>query len=407
MGVYSDARFLTESVLVEAPEANLSYSVTDGANKIIVEMVQNDLKFFEAIITNDIQQAYVENAIKNGETALQEKLDMLQESVASNIWDKIVSFLKGLWAKVKGFFINIGKKIQSIFADNKKFVGIYKSKVNENKGNLGSMKYKYSKRTNSSYKVALVPEEAVIARENEEQLYKDIKGTINFNHSSIESINTKINSLKESLDDKDKFAKQVYSRFIGTYEGNINQAMHDYFFEKEQEMTGIDAQLIKYIEDHLSASNDTLKLNKEVTQKIDKWFSGKIKECNDIKNAWNKNKGERTVKIGNSVTSYDDGKGSDEKDKNVNVSVLVSRAASMLQRLYSAQQTCFITLANGTVAANMFDFKQMRRIYAKAASYSAKKEDAMLIDAVEEAADFEFDMLLNDFDNIEEPVTED
>ena len=392
MGVYSNARYLTENVLVEAPEPDLSYRASDGANRIIFEMVQNDLKFFEAIINSDIQQAYIENAINAGETNLKDKLIGLQEAAAESIWGKIVAFLKKVWAKISGWFVNIINKFRSLFADNAKFVKIYKDKVSKNEDNLKSMTFSWYRMKKKDFANKLDGQGVAIAQ-NAKKIFDDVNGIMTSRSDSTAEVEADITKLQNELDNKEKLKASICSYYLGNSSdvSDINKAVHNYFFNSEIEKDTF-WSLRDHIETSLTKSSETLDSFEKDRNDINKFFNDNIKELSAIEKTWNGKKGDRTVNTGDNVTTIKDGTAS----KNT----IVARSASVLQKYYSFVQSCYVSLVNGKIAAYNFNFKQMRKIYAQAASYSGsvKKEETILFDAIGESVEFEFDMLMDELD---------
>ena len=153
MGVYSNNRFAFNEgygSFVEDVEPDLSYFGQAGADRILAEAAQNDLKMFDAIIANDFQEAYLTRAMNEGADCA-DQIVALQEASASGIFGRLKEFLKKIWAKIKGLIESFLTKIRgAVTSDNKKLVDKFKKQIVSNSSKLSKMKFKWSKPTNKA-----------------------------------------------------------------------------------------------------------------------------------------------------------------------------------------------------------------------------------------------------------------
>lgn len=418
MGVFSTNRVLTEGYdTIKTPEPDMSYCGADAANRILTEMVREDQAFFESIIRNDIEQAFIENAMSKGETDLEDKLYALQEATATGIFGKIKEFFVWLWKKIKGFFVGIYNKIKKVITpDNKKLIEKYKAKIdNKSAGDYKQMKFKWcdvkGKDGKLTYQIPIDPETNSFSSEKD-KLYKYCEDKEELTYyaannqtgkdfvAAVEALNTRVN-------DTETFYFNTYSSYITSHwapknPSDLANACHKYFFAEETEKVG---DFEKYKADILNCLTNSDALIDDITKSektLDSYFKKEIAECDKINSVYNSLSKDSTFKT-QSATKHMNGndiltkqRTADELTKdgeNGSVATTIAKAANAIKNYTTKLQTCIIGLLNQQVAAIQFHTKQCRRVWTQAGSFSGKSEDTILFDAIGEAADFDTDQL--------------
>lgn len=434
MGVYSNNRLVFSEGYaseVEAPEPDTRYYGNDGASRILAEAATNDLKMFEAIIGNDMQQAYVENAINEG-ADLEDKLMALQEAATGGIFSKLKEFLKKIWEKITGLIMSFVRKIQgAVTSDNKKLVDKFKKSITTNSTKLKKMKFKFSKPTGNAYKKPLTPDaiNGEISDKTDEifGMGQDIANLTvgsswgdDWAGSKGEYIQDSIAKARIALEkelDKDDWEDKALSDFIGsTTVNDFVKDAHEFFFEDEDELDGEFGKYQTYFMSTLTNAKTTTDNLDKSKREIDKHFSKAIKDAEKFGNAAIKLVGKKDTSSdasdfkhrsasGKSTTAFSKSAMTDDTNDELNkaasgittAAAEFSKAANAIQRWYTAYQGVCTKLMNAQMAAASFEIKQARRIWTQAASFVERpvKEDALLFDAIGEAADFETDQLIN------------
>lgn len=422
MGVYSSGRLaFAEGYAseVEIPEPNTSYYGHDGANRILAEAAVNDLAMFEAIIGNDIQQAYVENAINEG-AELGTELEALQEAATGGIFSKLKDFLKKIWEKITGLIMSFVRKVQgAVTTDNKKLVEKFKKTVMNNSTKLKKMKFKWSKvkRDGFTYNCKLDPDsvnDRLAAKVTEIfQAGADLSAnTIDNTGKGIEKMIDARKKIDTDLD-KDDADETIYKEAVpGISSDSFEKDVHEFFFEDEEELDGDFSKYVTEIMATLTNSSKNIKDLEKTKTDVDKAFSKAIKAADKFGNNALKFVGKKydaadktdsgfSTASGAKLTARDmtyDGNDTLAKKAGgkTTVATELSKAASTLQRWYNLYQSCVTKLLNAQMAATSFHIKQCRRVWTQAAAFAERpvKEDALLFDAIGEAADFETDQLI-------------
>ena len=421
MGVFNTDRFFSENSYntIQTPEPDMGYCGAGAANRILTEMVQNDQDFFGYIIRNDIQQAYVENAMNmNGTTdELVGKLSALQEAAAGGIFAKIKEFFIFLWRKIKGFFVGLYKKIKNaIIPDNKKLIDKYKEAIDKNAEALKKMKFKWCEVKGNGgkleYKKKINPDSNEYGDEKR-KLYRYCEDELTYvkhNRETSKTFDDGVNDLNNKVNNE-KFFSDVYGEYISDAPSKPNElanACHKYFFDEEKEKDGEFAKYKSEILDCLTNSENLIKDLKDSEKTLDEYFKKEIAEADKIDKTYSKLKTDSDVKT-SSADNYDSGNGdyfvgrgekksSEDLVKN-NVHVSIAKAANAIKSYTSKLQTCIIGLLNQQVAAVQFQTKQCRRVWTQAGTFSPKAENAFMTEAIGEAADFDTDQLFEAYED--------
>lgn len=433
MGVFSGYRPLNESYsTVEAPEPDMSYSGVDGANRILAENAINDRIMFEAIIKNDISQAYCEHAIREGAYGAEEQLYALQEAAGGGIWSKIKEFLKKIWAKITGLIKSFMIKLTgSVAKDTAALVKKYSQSVSRNMASqrYKDMKFKWSdlKRKDYDYNKELTTESTVQDVErligitcDEAGKYK-VTRYLKDGDTETKNFGKAIDDFRERLDDDDfieRYTKEfIVEESVDTL-GEIPGACHKYFFEDEETKEGEFSKYVDHIKDVLSNHDKSTKTVTDNQKKLDKFFSKQIKQVEKLESlltaakpdkekldlgvSHNRDAKSRIRYDDNRLYQHDDyikdgkpekGGLGDSDGTRVNGVTLFARAASVTRDCYSKCSSIMTSLINGQLEAIKYDVKQCRRVWVQAASLAARGESADMIDIIGESADYETDQL--------------
>lgn len=409
MGVYSSGRLaFTEGYAseVEIPEPNTSYYGHDGANRILAEAAVNDLAMFEAIIGNDIQQAYVENAINEG-AELGTELEALQEAAAGGIFSRLKDFLKKIWEKITGLIMSFIRKVQgAVTTDNKKLVDKFKKAITTNGTKLKKMKFKWSKplHPDFTYGAGKGVTPADIKSTAAAKVETVFGAAADLSKDEVSQGKAKIvkgyNDLNADLD-KDDWEDEQLTHYIGsTTVAEFATDAHKFFFDDEDTVDGEFSSIQLDVMGTLTGSKDKLKGLEDNKKKIDDYFKKAIREVEQFTDraakavgddkstkTWTQKKG--NVPMTATGTVQDNG-------VEITNAVAMTRAGAAVQRFYSMYQSVITKVLNAQMAAVSFHIKQCRRVWTQAAAFVERpvKEDALLFDAIGEAADFETDQLI-------------
>ena len=99
--------------------ANESYNAAFGCARIMMDVQQNDMAFFEAAIRDDVQEVMAYN----------EGVSYVNENAFTDVLKKIVELFKKLIAKIKGIIKSFIVKLTGSFRDSKKMVKKYENQI--------------------------------------------------------------------------------------------------------------------------------------------------------------------------------------------------------------------------------------------------------------------------------------
>ena len=352
MGVYSNNR--TQLGMYDSNEVftNESYGHQTGLLEMLVDNIKNDQAIFEAVITNDFREAA---------GLLTESADIINE--AGNFIDKVKEFLKKCWEKVKGIFKSFIAKINNvIIRDNKEFVNKYKKDVLSK--DLSKMKYKWAEPTDKFFganggKVISVGE---LAKETNNRF---LEVTLTDSEKELEKTEDDINSgalLEEILkNDPDTFDKDF----------------HEECFDDVEIKEGLDTSDLSKIMAMLVNSSDALKGVKKCETECNKYFNLMFRTIDSARNALLK------------------------KVPGNNASALTLKRQNIGYKVVQISQTANTKIINAIMRETKYHIAQCRRVFAQAAAYNPKsvRENALLIEAVGEAAEYE---IMSSFEDYEE-----
>lgn len=370
MGVFSNNRSHLGGVSTEDIIANENYIGGVGALEMTLEGYQNDQALFEAVLGMDFQEA---SAFHEGV-----ELEVFTESSASQFIEKIKEFIKKAWEKIKGLFQTFITKFSGVvMRDNKALVDKYKRAVSIK--DLTKMKYKWAEPKTDLE----MPSMSKIQSE----VVSDINNIKTKTAKEITEINEELND-SEALD-------SVLSDLLGTTtdKKSFVKDFKEKMFEDEEEEEGLKSDRLMKIITVLSDKKIITNIEKS-KKEIDKYFSKLLAEVNKLTNTIAKDvlsgskKG--TYQIKNAGSAAIDGT-YNKKDVSSGISKL-----NTIQKMISLYQTGINMFVGRFIEENKNYIKQCRRVFVQAASFNPKavKENAIFVEAVGEAAEFELHTLI-------------
>lgn len=369
MGVYSSNRSQIGMYNSDEIIANENYVGEIGALQMMTEGLQNDQAIFESIITADFMEAVAVNEGTN--------LEVFTEAGAGGFIDKMKELVKKAWEKIKGLFATFIAKINNVIVrDNKKFVDKYKKEVLAK--NLGKMKYKWAE-----------------PKENGLASVTQAAGALIDSGMSKCAISADFKKVAEECDNGD-----YLESLLGCEPKEFAKEAHEKCFADEEEEEGLASGRITDCMDILINSSKTLKEVEKVKTEADKTFSKMLKAIDKARNEvlksipGGKGAGEdKTVKIGDTDAgqSYNTG---DKASKDSAMTRL-----NCMTKVISISNTFMSKSSAAVIAETKFGIKQARRVFAQAAAFNSKavKENALLVEAAGEAAEYEVESSFTDY----------
>lgn len=430
MGVYSNSRFAYNegyTSVVEDVEPDTSYFGVDGANRILYEAALNDMALFDAVIANDIQQAYTESAINEG-ADLNDQLVSLQEAAAGGVFSRLKEFIKKVWEKITGLIMSFVRKVEgAVTSDNKKLVDKFKKSITTNSTKLKKMKFNWSdQKANAkdfTFKNGITKSDFTNkCTDKVDKIFgsgNDLKNMVVGTDYTDSKMYMHYTDLEKELDDDDWENKALSDYVPNTTTEDFVKDAHEYFFEDDEEKDG---EFSKYQTDIMSSlmnSKDLIKGFKKNQTEVDTYFkkaiAGASKFTESVSKYINANKDTvnpttvlRKAKSASDSTPGDMAVSTAKAGEGIKIPIPtqgtvkvnlfseLTKAGNTVQRYYSCMQTLSTKLLNAQMAAVTFHIKQCRRVWIQAASFAERpvKEDALLFDAIGEAADFDTDQLI-------------
>lgn len=354
--------------------ANESYQGAAGAYRAMTEGFQNSYAVFESCIGLDFMEAAVVN-----ESADASEFEVVQEGFAGDFFSKIKEFLVKLIEKIKGIVKSFIAKVTGTFCkDGKALVNKYKGDVL--KKDLSKMKYKWMKEKS-------VP---VLSHKNLSDIYtscmkntSDLKARFDSfdkhgNDGQVKTMDDANSKYKDELNDNSAMEKD-----LGTIIGNgtcelseFAKEFHDKMFDDEEECEGFGsdgASLTEIMSDLIDGKKSISKLEKEQKNQ-EKETKQLIKDVENARKAFN-----------NLVPD----KGASDKKKGYMSAVnarlnLAMTAANQISTVQTKYFACLIDESKKYLA-------RCKKVFVQAAAYRPKStnEDAILVDALGEAAEYE------------------
>lgn len=375
MGVYSCNRSHLGAVNSEEIIANENYVGGVGALQMTLESLQNDQAIFEAVLGMDFQEAV---AVNEGVS-----MEVFNEASVSSFIEKIKEFVKKAWEKIKGLFQTFIIKFNNVvMRDNKSFVDKYKKQVSLK--DLSKMKYKWAEPKKELEMIEV------------DKVQADVATLIN------EIVAAKdLNKINEVLDNGEKL-DELLTTLIGTSTDSkqFNKDMTEAVFEDVEEVEGLDSQRLAMIMSVLTDKKIIANIEKS-KKEVDKYFTKLLADITKTTNKVGKNFPSKSEDI----KTYEIKIGGEE-DSTHNGSYKAKDAGNEIAKL----NTIYKAVSVSQVAVNKYigrfleenknHVKQCRRVFAQAASFNPKavKENAVFIEAVGDAAEYELNSLIESYE---------
>ena len=355
MGVYSSNR--TQLGMYNSDEivANENYVGVVGACQMMLEGFQNDQAIFESVLAADFMEAV---AVQEGAV----EYSTLNEASIGGFVDKLKELVKKIWEKIKGLFQTFIAKVNNVvIRDNKKFVDKYKKEV-FGKTSLSKMKYKWAEPKEAGFKALAAQLEVVKVTEAMDRCH-------GLSADELKKLNERVDN------------NELLEEILGTEVKEYAKEMHEKCFDDEEEVEGLDSARLNECMDTLVNSKNSLKNIQDAKNKADKAFSEMLKSIEKSRNEVLKN-----------IPSKDD-KTRTESDKSMAL-------LNTQHKVISVANTAMSKSTAALMAETKALIKQSRRVFAQAVSFNPKavKENALLIEAVGEAAEYEVESSLNDYE---------
>lgn len=354
MGVYSSNR--TQLGMYNSDEivANENYFGVVGACQMMLEGFQNDQAIFESVLAADFMEAV---AVQEGAV----EYSVVNEASLGGFIDKLKEMVKKIWEKIKGLFQTFMTKINNVvIRDNKKFVDKYKKEVFSK--NLGKMKYKWAEPKEAGFK-------ALSAKAAAKELTDAMDDCIGRSANEL-------NKIAEEANNGD-----LLEKLLGCEPKEFNKEMHEKCFDDEEEVEGLSSARLTECVDTLINSNTSLKNIEDAKKASDKVFGDILKSIEKCKNGLLKNVPEK------------------DEEKRKGTELEMTRLNTM-QKVVSVTNTGISKISSVLMTETKFLIKQSRRVFAQAAAFNPKavKENALLVEAAADAAEYEVESSFNDYE---------
>ena len=210
----------------------------------------------------------------------------------------------------------------------------------------------------------------------------------------VECINANKSELEKLVEAADN--GDLLEALLGCEPKEFTKEIHEKCFADEEEEEGLSTSRLTECMDTLINSSKTLKSVEDNNKKFDKEFSSMLKAIDKARNTLvgkmpsNANKNV-SVDIKNGDTEY----GMSQK---TGTDAMASLNA--MTKIINIGNTAFSKFAAANIAETKFKIKQARRVFAQAAAFNAKavKENALLVEAAGDAAEYEVESSFNDYE---------
>ena len=399
--------------------ANESYNAAFGCARIMMDVQQNDMAFFEAAIRDDVQEVMAYN----------EGVSYVNENAFTDVLKKIVELFKKLIAKIKGIIKSFIVKLTGSFRDSKKMVKKYENQI-----------IKYSNWTGFKVKDIRVPKsdksniiEAINTAVKVEgtPCYSEISDSLVNNSKFSTLYHMTIKKINDSDYDKETIRLNIIQNG-GYFKGvkdkitsceNTEEVKEVVYDDLWDDAETIDDDVVKSGSYFTSSwirqvLVDEDKTNKAVTKKekeLNGWIDKIITELNKMQDETAKiisvSDYKEKVMIDYNRGSFDAGtsrKKSEVSRKEVKSQISKISGKELSSPLYSAENFQQILRAAQTIASNeqevitmnisihldavKFAIAQARKVWTAAAAWSSgvHKEGYEYINALAECAEEEF-----------------
>lgn len=399
MGVYSLNRSSLGSYSPEEIIANENYVGGIGAAQIMIDNAMNDQAMFEAVIANDFAEAYA--SLNEGA-----EVSVLTEASLGGAFDKVKAMLKKIWEKIKGLFETFIAKVKNVvIRDNKKYVDAYKKKVLAK--NLSKMKYKFCDKKEKGFKDLSDCVYGAVDKAEE--------ACVIFNKGKVteEALKTK----EDEIYDEDALDNILSECISGTSVSSFYKDAHEACFDDEEEREGLSPATLTELMITLVNSDKALKEVNKAKANADKVFSKTLQSIDKAKNNMIKaippTKGAVSLSADDTnITVYGgkDRDGKEVKDKRVPFSNsstkksvdnnLQLKGLNLIEKSVTISGNAVTMISNALIKETKFEIAQARKVFAKAAAFNEKavKENALLVEAAGEVAEWEVEEAFENFE---------
>lgn len=379
MGIFSNNETSLGNYEVVAKEG---YLPSFGGPLIMMESAINEERMFNALIARDFAEAA---AKVNGE-AFDESFEVVTEGVA-DFGRKIKEMVIKVWEKIKGLFKSFLVKLQSVIMRDTK--ALFKKYNKEFYGNTGKLKkWKFAK------------------PEKDMTVVNSMVNTIGQSWLSDSKNCIRNKALEKTIDaiDDGSMLDNILANVVpGTDRKSFAKDYHEFLFPDNE--THTDEAVPTDIKKEIA---DTLQNNKAVTDikklqtTTDKTFKTILKNIdNTIRELVN----ERSTETDDN-TSYSKKvsySGASDAEDNTKLTIEgkgdnVMKKLNTLRSLTVVHQTAMNILISASLKETKWNIAQCRRVFGQIVSMRSSKNEAVLLDAIGEAAEFE---IYDAFDNYE------
>lgn len=350
--------------------AKEGYDCVSGASMIMVESAINEEKMFNYLIARDFKEAV---ELKNG-GSVNESVEVLTEGVG-DILAKLKAMVLKVWEKVKGLFKSFLNKFDSVvMRDTKELYKKHKTEWLNNASNK-LKKYKWSKPNyqfdsgnhadiiEKSFGDTITSIEKIENFDNESDLKEDYLDNV------LTSLLKLYNSSASTTDAK-SFAKDFKETLFEDEETFTNETV------SSEIRTEIDKVLVKnkLVSDVKKAASEDDKVFKRILKEIDSARTSMVKKANE--------------KHGLAIvhTAKDD---EDTTRALHGSSEIMAKKINLLQFYVSKAQQAINMNNSAYLNAVKFHIAQCRRVFGQVISSRKSNNEATLLDAIGESAEYE------------------
>lgn len=379
MGIYSKNGTSLGDYNVENVVAREGYESSFGAALIMMESAVNEEKMFEYIIRQDLTEA----ASRIAGVAIDESVEIIQEGV-QELGASIKKMIMSAWEKIKGLFKSFLAKFDSvIMRDTKALFNKHKTEFVKNTGKL--KKWKWSK-----LKTELTCAHGV------DKANSEFNGLCDLAKADPEK-------LQEEISDGTALENVLSGAAGNTDRKSFAKDYHNYFFDDDETFTdetvGSD---IRGIISSVMTDNKLVSNAKKSADAVDKAFSTMLKSVDTaIKSLSTKVVAKDYNGSGTEVKYKDNTKymGNLDKDSNQPKDGSVSmKKLNALRAAVTTTQTGYNMITGAYLNEVKFQIKQCRRVFGQIISMRAAKNEAVLLDAIGESAEYEIDSTFDSYE---------
>lgn len=329
------------------------YDCSYGTALALIESAKNDRVMFEAMLNIEAQELNIRNS-SNG-YVVEGQIQALAEASLSGIWNKIKELLKKFIAKIKAIIHNFVAKIQSLFMKDKEFVKKYGNEVRRKDG-IENLEVKWRK----------------VKKSPLTETIETVSDNPDFGKDSEKWDEDREKRISKYLDGKDfdDYEEYLMGVFFEDDEPNTYQI---------KEIGGI-TNITTYLEGYGKKAQEQEKAANKFSSKIESYV-----------NKLNKMANEKVTK----EKELNDSESADDTTK-THATALVT-IANHAYDMALAYQEAHLKKNQIILDAIKIEYKQYKAAFVKAVSANPDKlkENAILLDAIAEAAEDEVEDVID------------